>query len=143
MNAYVNQYQNNQILNATPERILIMLYDGAIRFCRQAMQAMDDGNRQVFSEKIGRAMAIICEFANTLNHEVGGDIARDLDALYSFMTKELTRANIENERKPLETVENLLVGLRETWVEAAQIYASEKNQVADDNSTRINVAASF
>lgn len=142
MNAYANQYQNNQILNATPERILIMLYDGAIRFCRQAMQAMDDGNKQVSSEKIGRAMAIICEFANTLNHEVGGDIAKDLDALYSFMTKELTRANLENTRKPIETVEDLLVGLRDTWVEAAQIYAAEKNLVADD-STQVKVAASF
>lgn len=142
MNAYVNQYQNNQILNATPERILIMLYDGAIRFCRQAMQALDKGDNKVKAEKISRAMAIICEFSNTLNHEVGGDIAKDLDALYSYMTRELTRANLENERKPLETVEDLLTGLRETWVEAAQIYASEKNQVADDN-TQINVAASF
>lgn len=142
MNAYINQYQNNQILNAPPERILIMLYDGAIRFCRQAMQAIDEGNRQQLSEKIGKAMAIICEFSNSLNHEIGGDIAKDLAALYDYMTRELTQANLKNDRKPLETVEELLTGLRETWVEAAQIYASEKNQVADD-STQINVAASF
>ncbi|MDJ0624441.1 MAG: flagellar export chaperone FliS [Desulfocapsaceae bacterium] len=142
MNTYINQYQNNQILNATPERILIMLYDGAIRFCRQAMQAMDDGNREQVSVKIGKTMAIICEFSNTLNHEVGGDIAKDLDALYDYMTRELTKANLKNERKALETVEDLLSGLRETWVEAAQIYAIEKNKVADD-SRQFNVAASF
>ncbi len=142
MNTYINQYQNNQILNATPERILIMLYDGAIRFCRQAMQAMDDGNREQVSVKIGKTLAIICEFSNTLNHEVGGDIAKDLDALYDYMTRELTKANLKNERKALETVEDLLSGLRETWVEAAQIYAIEKNKVADD-SRQFNVAASF
>ena len=142
MNTYVNQYQNNQILTATPERILIMLYDGAIRFCRQAIQAMDEGNKQQVSEKISRAMAIICEFSNTLNHEVGGEIATDLDALYNYMTRELAKANLKNERKPLETVEELLVGLRETWVEAAQIYATEKHQVAD-NHNQIKVAASL
>ena len=142
MNAYVNQYQNNQILNATPERILIMLYDGAIRFCRQAIQAMDEGNKQQVSEKISRAMAIICEFSNTLNHEVGGEIASDLDALYSYMTRELAKANLKNERKPLETVEELLVGLRETWMEAAQTYATEKHQAADKHN-QIKVAASL
>ena len=45
MNAYVNQYQNNQILSSSPEQILILLYDGSIRFCRQAIHAMDAGQR--------------------------------------------------------------------------------------------------
>ena len=121
MNAYMNQYQNNQILSASPEQILILLYDGSIRFCRQAIHAMEAGQRKVQAEKISRAMAIICEFANTLDHKVGGEIATDLDALYSFMTRELTRANLQNDREALETVEDLLTGLRETWVEAIEI----------------------
>jgi flagellar protein FliS len=142
MNAYVNQYQNNQILNAPPERILVMLYDGAIRFCHQAMQAMDNGDKKEQGEKISRAMAIICEFSNTLNHEVGGQIAEDLDALYSFMTRELTRANLKNDRKALETVDDLLTDLRETWVEAAGIYAGEKQQAAEENQ-QVRIAASL
>ncbi len=121
MNAYVNQYQNNQILNASPEQILILLYDGSIRFCRQAIHAMESGDRKTQAEKISRAMAIVCEFANTLDHEVGGEMAADLDALYGFMVRELTRANIQNDRKALETVEDLLTGLRETWAEAIEI----------------------
>ncbi|RKX24619.1 MAG: flagellar export chaperone FliS, partial [Candidatus Zixiibacteriota bacterium] len=56
MNAYVNQYQNNQILNSSPEQILILLYDGSIRFCRQAIHAMDAGQRTVQAEKISRAV---------------------------------------------------------------------------------------
>lgn len=126
MNAYMNQYHNNQIQTASPERILIMLYDGAIRFTRQAIQALDVGDKVLQAEKINRAMAIVCEFSNTLDHEVGGQIAADLDALYSFMTRELTRANLKGDRKALETVDDLLTGLRETWVEAAKIYAMEK-----------------
>jgi flagellar protein FliS len=143
MNAYVNQYQNNQILNASPEQILILLYDGSIRFCRQAIHAMDEGNRLVQAEKISRAMAIVCEFANTLNHEVGGEIATDLDALYSFMTRELTRANVQNDRKALETVEDLLTGLRSTWVEAIEINRGGTVQVEKSDSSAKQIAASF
>jgi flagellar protein FliS len=143
MNAYVNQYHNNQILNASPERILIMLYDGAIRFCRQAIQALDSGNKLVMSEKISRTMAIICEFANSLDHEIGGEIATDLDALYAFMTRELTRANLNNERQPLETVEKLLVDLRDTWIEAIEVNReSTRPDVVLEGSSKF-VAASF
>ncbi|WP_321389603.1 flagellar export chaperone FliS [uncultured Desulfuromusa sp.] len=141
MNAYMNQYQNNQILNASPERILILLYDGSIRFCRQAIHAMDEGKRTVQAEKISRAMAIISEFSNTLNHEVGGEIATDLDALYSFMMRELTSANVKNDRKALETVEDLLIGLRETWVEAIEINRTQ--QVSKSEPEVRHVAASF
>ncbi len=131
MNAYMTQYQNNQILTATPEQILIMLYDGAIRFCNQAMHAMDSGNKVVQAEKINRTMAIVCEFANTLDHEIGGEIATDLDALYAFMTRELTRANLEGDRKALEVVTGLLSELREAWIEAAKIYVEERRIPSD------------
>ncbi|MEA3468757.1 MAG: flagellar export chaperone FliS [Thermodesulfobacteriota bacterium] len=126
MNTYMNQYQNNHIQTASPEKILIMLYDGAIRFCRQAIEAMAEGNKEVQNEKISRTMAIVAEFAISLDHEIGGEIATDLDSLYMFMIRELTRANIEKDRKALETVEELLSGLRDTWVKAADIYAKER-----------------
>lgn len=132
MNVYMNRYQTTAIQTASPENILIMLYDGAIRFCRQAMQAMDDGNKEVQHEKISRTMAIVSEFATSLDHEIGGEIAADLDALYMFMLRELTRANNKKDRKALETVDDLLSGLRDTWVEAAAIYAEEK-QIPNEN----------
>lgn len=127
MNAYMNQYQNNQILNATPERILIMLYDGAIRFCREAMSALEEGRHKDRGEKIGRVMAIVCEFSNTLDHEIGGEIATELDALYNFMLRELTKANVKNDLQALKTVETLLSDLRTTWVEAIEINNKTKN----------------
>ncbi len=140
MNAYVNQYKNNHILNASPEQILIMLYDGAIRFCRQAMQAMEENRMVDKAQNISKAMAIVCEFGNTLDHEVGGKIAEDLDALYHFMTRELARANRENDRKALETVEDLLSGLRETWAEAAKIYTSEKHSAHNQHGEGISAS---
>ena len=143
MNAYVNQYQNNSILSASPEQILIMLYDGSIRFCRQAIFAMEAKDKKVQAEKISRTMAIVSEFSNTLNHEVGGEIAGELDALYGFMMRELTRANLENDRKALETVEDLLTGLRETWVEAIEINRGGIPQGAKGEPATKHVAASF
>ena len=126
MNAYMNQYQQNQIDTASREQILIMLYDGAIRFTRQALEAMESGDQKIKMEKISRAMAIITEFSNTLDREVGGEIADNLDALYHFMIRELTSANLQNDPQKLEVVIGLLSDLRETWMQAIEIARKEQ-----------------
>jgi len=122
-----SQYLRNQILCASPEQILIMLYDGAIRFTRQAILGAEENNLETMTYGIRRAMAIITEFSNTLNHEIGGAIADNLDAIYSFMVRELTLANLHRDAEKLRVVENLLVGLRATWAEAIEINRSEIN----------------
>lgn len=129
MNAYTQQYQQNQILSASAEQILILLYDGAIRFTRQAIAGVEAGDKLKKLEGTRRAMAIITEFANTLDHEIGGNIAQDLDALYAFMTRELTTANLKNDVARYRVVENLLTDLRSTWVEAIEIRRSESAAV--------------
>lgn len=126
MNAYMNQYQNTQVQTASPEQILIMLYDGAIRFCRQATEFMLAGQMTAKAEKISRVIAIVSELANTLDHEIGGEIAEELDALYNFMIRELTQANLQNDTEKLTVVENLLSDLRETWMQAIEINRQEK-----------------
>ena len=126
MNAY-NQYKNNQVLNASPEQILIMLYDGAIRFNRQAMAAIDDNDFKMMAEKISRVMAIVSEFSMTLDMEVGGSIAEELDALYAFVIRELTKANLKKSKESLQVVENILQDLREGFVGA--IEENRKNAV--------------
>lgn len=125
MNNYMNQYQQNQVMTASQEQILLMLYDGAIKFCRQAIAASEAGN---VGEKLGRiakAFAIITEFSNSLNHEIGGDIAADLDGLYHFMLRELNKARTDTSGEHLRSVEKLLVDLRLTWGEAVEINRKE------------------
>ncbi len=126
MNTYAKQYLQNQILTASPERILVMLYDGAIRFTRQAIMGIENGNRVQKLDGVSRAMAIITEFANTLDHGIGGEIAANLDALYAFMNNELSKANLKDDINKLKVVEGLLVDLRGTWVEAIEVAANEK-----------------
>ncbi len=133
MNAYLNHYQQNQVVTASPEQILIMLYDGAIRFVRQAQGALSAGDRQAKATAIQKAVNIITEFRNTLDHEVGGEIAANLDALYDYMLRELIRANVGNEARPLEVVEGLLMELREAWVQAIESHraAQKAGQAAE------------
>ena len=121
MNAYMHQYQNNSVLTASPEKILIMLYDGAIRFVRQSKLAIDDGRQADKAHSIGKAMAIITEFSNTLDYEIGGEIALELSRLYDFMVRELAAANAHNDAKRLIPVESILLELREAFVGAIAI----------------------
>lgn len=127
MNPYLNHYQQNQIKTASAEQLLLMLYEGAIRFLKQARMAMADGDRVLKLEKVSRALAIITELSNTLDFEAGGQVAEDLDALYAFMARELLRSNIENDPAPIETVIDLLSELHGAWVQAAQKAKEEKN----------------
>ncbi len=141
MNAYMNQYQNNQVLTASPEQVLIMLYDGAIRFVRQAKVASAEGRLGDKSKAITKAVAIITEFSNTLDFEVGGDIAIDLKRLYDFMLTELSAVNSRNETSRLGPVENILLDLREAFAEASEIKKREDLQQAAAPASNINRAA--
>jgi flagellar protein FliS len=125
MNAYLNQYKNNQVYSASPEQILIMLYDGAIRFLTQAMQGIEEGNIELKNHGIQKAMAIVMEFRNTLDHNIGGEMATNLDALYDYMIREMTQANLKKDRQKLQAVQNMLCDLRDTWKEAIVIARNE------------------
>ncbi len=121
-----NQYQQNQVNTASPEQILLMLYDGAIRFTREAISGVEENKPKLRIHGVSKAMAIVTEFSNTLNHDIGGKIAEDLHELYAFMIRELTSANINNDVEKLKVVEKLLMDLRQTWGEAVVISKQEK-----------------
>jgi flagellar protein FliS len=110
-----NQYKQTAIKTASRGQILIMLYEGAIQNLRKAMLAIDKKDISAKGLAIGKAHDIINELLNTLDFEVGGDIARDLERLYNFMTEQLVKANFENSKVPLQAVEKLMVTLLDGW----------------------------
>jgi flagellar protein FliS len=130
MNMHSNDYLKNQIATASREQLLIMFYDGAIRFTVQAQHAIKNDDIEGRNYAIQKASAIIAELSATLDHKIGGQIAADLDALYAYMLNELNMANIENKASRLETVEKMLTELRQTWVEAIKIFKEEKQGLA-------------
>jgi len=121
-----NQYQNIQVTTSNPEKILIMLYDGAINFTKIAIDKLAKGDVAGKGLYIGKAHAIVAELMNTLNPEVGGDITRQLQRLYNYLIDELIAANINNSPGHLENAVRIMTTMRDTWVEAVEIVKKER-----------------
>jgi flagellar protein FliS len=120
MNSYPNVYFQNQVGTASREQLLIMLYDGAILFLRQARQAMENGERIVKIEKTGKVVNILTELSNTLDFENGGEIAEQLDSVYWYMIREMIRSNTQDDPEPLTVAERILQELRDGWIQAIE-----------------------
>ena len=110
-------YQQSAILTAPPERLVVMLYDGARRFLHQAAIAMRENRASVASERLRRAEMIIDELRSTLNLEAGGEIASNLQGLYVFFSRHLIEAQIEKDPAKIEWVGAQLGELREAWAQ--------------------------
>ena len=121
-----NPYHQTQITTATPEKILLLLYDGAIGNCRKAVDLIERKDVAGKGVCIGKALAIIGELMSTLNHDVGGEISQRLEQLYIFVMSELTRANIEGRTQSLNDVIKVLSILRDAWTQAIEIQKNER-----------------
>ena len=114
-------YQQSSILTASPEQLVVMLYDGARRFLYQSAAALREERYAQAWERLRRAELIVDELLVTLDLEAGGRIASDLQGLYVFFLRQLTEARAERDADKLEWVSAQLGELRESW---AQIAAS-------------------
>ena len=126
MNGYTNQYLANQIASASPEQLLLMFYDGAIRFTSLAMKAIEANDIPKRTYYINKASAIVAELNATLDRSQDAELAENLDALYAYMLNEYMNANRDNDPQPLQVIVKMLKELRETWAEAAAIYRQEQ-----------------
>jgi flagellar protein FliS len=111
-------YRQNAVLSASPSELVVMLYDGARRFLRQASLAMDAGEVERAHHALRRAELIIGHLDGTLDHEQG-DISTRLHAIYQFCLAHLNRARMGQDTRMLEEVGNLLGELRGAWAEVA------------------------
>ena len=112
-------YKQQSILTAPPGRLVVMLYDGCVRFLFQSAYAMREGNRKVSLERLRRAEAIIDELRITLDHDKGGEIAANLDALYGFSRSHLLKAWAEQDAGKIDQVSGLMGELRDAWAQIA------------------------
>jgi flagellar protein FliS len=112
-------YRDSSVLTAPPERLVVMLYDGAHRFLFQAAHAMRSGDISLMNNRMQRAEAIIAELRQTLNHEQGGDIAGRLEAIYAFCQRHLLEARLKRDPQRIEQVMKLLSELRDAWDQIA------------------------
>ena len=126
MNSYTNNYLANQVNTASPEQLMLMLYDGAVRFASMAIKAIEENTPDKRSYYINKTYAILAEFAATLDRSQDAELAENLDALYHYMQQRLMDANLHNDPAPIAEVREMLTDLRQTWARAIEIDRHEK-----------------
>ncbi len=120
----MNAYKKTQVTTATKEQVLILLYEGCIKYLKVASDAAAKKDLNAKGIAVGKAHDIINELSNTLDFNVGGEVAKNLENLYSFMTAELLAGNVANDPAKFDAVRKLMETLLEGWKGAvAQIQA--------------------
>ncbi len=114
-NKGLHAYRTTEVASRTPLELVVMLYDGAIRFIGVARDAIGRGDIQGRSTAISRALAIISELQSTLDVQRGGDMAASLDDMYRYLTERLMAATLKNDVAPLDESRRLLETLRDAW----------------------------
>jgi flagellar secretion chaperone FliS len=112
-------YREAGVLTASPAQLVVMLYDGAVRFLRQAAVAMEDGDVPRAHGRLQRAEAIVQELLDTLDFDRGGDVAPRLRDIYLFVLRHLGEARVERDAKKIVQSARLLGELRESWAQIA------------------------
>lgn len=119
---YARAYQNQSILTASPGQLVLLMYDGALRFMAQAragfaLEADNPRRIESINTALLRTQAILQEMRANLNMEAGGEVAENLDRLYDYHLRRLMQSNLRKDEEPLIEVEGLVRTLRDAWAE--------------------------
>ncbi|MBX5436699.1 MAG: flagellar export chaperone FliS [Alicyclobacillaceae bacterium] len=114
-------------IHTTPkERLLIMLFDGLLKFVAQAKTAIDAHQVEAAHNALIRAQDIVLELQRTLDHSQAPELAENLDALYTYFYKQLVEANRRKSREVLDGIEPLIRDLRDAFAQAERQLAAER-----------------
>lgn len=131
-------YQSVQVTTTDRGRLLLMMYEGAIKFLKQAKAGLETNDIPKFCRFLSKSQAIVAELMNTLDFEKGGSIARDLDRLYDFMLFYLTEANLYRDPKRIAKVIGLLDTIYSAYKEIIEV--EKKIEVAPEESAQVGEA---
>jgi flagellar secretion chaperone FliS len=110
-----NPYLRTQILTATPEELRLMLYDGALKFCRQARQHLETQSLEESYNCLMRAQKIVLELSTSLDHRAAPELCQKLTALYTYIYRLLVDANMTRSTKNVDEAVRLLEFEKDTW----------------------------
>ena len=129
--AYAHAYRQNSVQTASPGHLILMLFDGALRFMTRALEGFEQTEviprNEAVHVNLIKTQAIIDELQTSLNLEAGGEFARTMSALYDFMRDQLRVANIRKDSAPVQIVMKLLGDIRGTW---SAMLAQTENQAS-------------
>lgn len=134
LSAYGKQSLDTSVEQASPHKLIVMLFDGAIASLNQAKFHMENAAIAEKGQAISRAIAIIEDGLRlSLDKEKGGELAENLDSLYDYISYRLLLANLENSLPDLEQGLDLLVQLRSSWVEIDLVINQSANDLEASN----------
>lgn len=140
-NAYAQVGMETAVDAADPHRLISMLFEGAIKACRQAKLEMAAGNIPAKCQLISQAMDIVLLGLKAgLNMEAGGDLSQNLSNLYDYMANCLFMANAENDPAKLEEVSGLLEGLKDAWEQIPQLLKQQAPAATSQQATLVPAA---
>lgn len=131
-NAYL-KYKTTSIQSASREKLLLMMYEAAIKHTKLAIMAAEKKQIADRGMHIGRVYDIILELNNTLDHKVGGEISKNLEQLYMFMTDQLTKANLTGDPQYLRNSLKILETLYDGWTKAIEQLKKENSDKGIDD----------
>ena len=112
-----NEYRQNEVATSSQGKLIVMMYEGALKFVTLAIEGIDNQDLSKKGLYINKTHDIINELSCALDMKKGGDVAHKLESLYQFILHQLTLANIKSDRKALESIVNVLTTLMEAWKE--------------------------
>ncbi|KRL00806.1 flagellar export chaperone FliS [Liquorilactobacillus capillatus] len=110
-------YLKNQVMSASPNKLIEMLYQGAIKSVKIAGIAIENDDPKKAHKELVRAQDILMELKGSLNTEVEGDVPANLESLYDFMNEQLVKANINKDQSLLPPVVKMLTELLDAWTQ--------------------------
>ena len=111
----IKTYQETAVTTQTQGKLIVMLYEGAIKFLKLAIKEIQAGNPEEKGKYINKALDIINELNAVLDMEQGGEVAINLRGLYMFMIRHLTEANIKQDARKVNEIITLLQELNQSW----------------------------
>lgn len=125
---FVQEYQKGAVNGASPLQLVIMLYDGAIRFMEAGKYGIEHKDLELQNQNLQKAQRIVMELMSCLDMDKGGEIAKNLLALYSYVLNELVEANVGDKIEPIDRCIKILCELRESWVEVEKMTRVQANE---------------
>lgn len=114
---FAAKYRQSQAQTASPTQLVVMLYDGAVRFLSLAREKMATGELEQRHIYLLKAQRILGELLASLDREKGGEVAENLSRIYLYMIQQLMEANMQDKAEPVNEVIELLLELRESWAQ--------------------------
>lgn len=121
-------YQNSKIMTASPAELILMLYDGAIKFSNIAVVAIEKNDIEKAHNNIIKTERIINEFRSSLDPKY--PVSKDFDAVYVYLIRRLHEANIKKDAEIMEEVLKHLRTMRDTWKEVMHLNATGQTHVS-------------